>query len=593
MNVIKYLSKIIYILPGSKSSLIILTCAFTLVSLMEALGIGLIGPFINLASSPEVISQNSWLNWLYLQTGLVNKNQFIALLGLLITIIFIIKSFINHRVQTYVFTFSYKQQGLLISKLIHAYLNAQYIFILSKSTSQIIQNVICESKIFSNEVLIPLLNFASNLIITSSLFILLASTNLATIIVILLSIIPVVLLLNSFKNKISYWGKEASESDEEIIRIINHSLGGIKETKIIGCESYFEAQIAQQGDRYVKALSGIFSFRLLPRAVIETLLVIFLIGFISIFLVINQDIKKITAVLSVFAIAAIRLIPAISNLATGLATLKNASFSVNKLYIDLKEIDKLEKDKFLNQLYESNFRLDQELTFANEISLDAVTYCYPNTPETALNSVSLTIKKGQSIAFIGKSGAGKTTLIDVILGLLIPQVGDITVDGKTIYSNLRYWQNMIGYIPQSIFLIEDTIEKNIAFGVPEHLINYNRLNQVVQMAQLGELIARLPKGLQTMVGERGVLLSGGQRQRIGIARALYHKREILVLDEATAALDNETESLITEAMHSLSGKKTLIIIAHRLTTVEHCDRIYVMEKGRIVNSGSYKEVVLK
>jgi len=175
----------------------------------------------------------------------------------------------------------------------------------------------------------------------------------------------------------------------------------------------------------------------------------------------------------------------------------------------------------------------------------------------------------------------------------MPESGDIRVDGISIYNNLRHWQNLLGYIPPSIFLMDDTVERNIAFGVPDHLINPDKLNKAIKAAQLAEVVEQLPDGIKTRVGERGILLSGGQRQRIGIARALYHEREILVLDEATAALDNETEALVTDAMKSLAGTKTLIIIAHRLSTVEHCDSVYVMEKGRVVKSGSYKEVVLE
>jgi ATP-binding cassette, subfamily B, bacterial PglK len=194
---------------------------------------------------------------------------------------------------------------------------------------------------------------------------------------------------------------------------------------------------------------------------------------------------------------------------------------------------------------------------------------------------------------IGKSGAGKTTLVDVILGLLIPQNGDIIVDGTSIYPDLRAWQNLIGYVPQSIFLIDDTLERNIAFGVPDQLIDRQKLDKAIIAAQLEELVEQLPHGIGTMVGERGVLLSGGQRQRVGIARALYHEREILVFDEATAALDNETEGLVTEAIKSLSGIKTMIIIAHRFSTIEHCDRIYQLDKGCLVKSGSYREVILE
>ncbi|NJL21590.1 MAG: ATP-binding cassette domain-containing protein, partial [Leptolyngbyaceae cyanobacterium SM1_3_5] len=190
-----------------------------------------------------------------------------------------------------------------------------------------------------------------------------------------------------------------------------------------------------------------------------------------------------------------------------------------------------------------------------------------------------------------RSGAGKTTLVDVILGLLIPQSGDIQVDGVSVYSDIRAWQNLIGYVPQSIFLMDDTIERNIAFGVPDAHIDAERLQTAIETAQLLELTEQLPEGIHTVIGERGVRLSGGQRQRIGIARALYHEREILVLDEATAALDNETERLVSKAIQSLGGIKTVIIIAHRLSTIEHCDCIYQLEKGRIVKSGSYQEVV--
>lgn len=225
--------------------------------------------------------------------------------------------------------------------------------------------------------------------------------------------------------------------------------------------------------------------------------------------------------------------------------------------------------------------------------LDRVTYRYPSSSEIALKDISMVIPKGESIGLIGKSGAGKTTLVDVILGLLTPESGGIRVDDVSVINNLRSWQNAIGYIPQSIFLIDDTIKHNIAFGVADEEIDEGKLYKVIQAAQLTELIEELPDGLETMVGERGVRLSGGQRQRVGIARALYHEREILVLDEATAALDNETEGLVTDAIKSLSGTKTIIIIAHRLSTIAHCDRIYSLEKGEIARSGSYQEVVLE
>jgi ATP-binding cassette subfamily C protein len=219
-----------------------------------------------------------------------------------------------------------------------------------------------------------------------------------------------------------------------------------------------------------------------------------------------------------------------------------------------------------------------------------VSYHYPSSEEEVLSEVSIEITQGTSVGLIGSSGAGKTTLVDVILGLLQPTEGKVLVDGVDIQQGLRGWQNQIGYIPQSIYLCDDTLRGNIAFGIPEEEISEEQVWSAVQLAQLQELVERLPQGLDTVVGERGVRLSGGQRQRVGIARALYHNPQVLVMDEATAALDNETEASIMEAVEKLSGEKTLIMIAHRLTTVKNCDCLYLMERGKVVDQGSYEEL---
>lgn len=317
----------------------------------------------------------------------------------------------------------------------------------------------------------------------------------------------------------------------------------------------------------------------------------------------KEDSQSVTSILGVFALALFRLMPAVTNLLGTVNGLRYNSYILDKLYLDLKEQETLNSKVFISQLLNAGKassrkvnELNDELMvlpFLNEILLRKITYRYPNVEENALSEISLTIKRGQSIGLIGRSGAGKTTLVDVILGLLTPQAGDIKLDGVSIYQDLRSWQNLIGYVPQSIFLTDDTLERNIAFGVPDHLIDAEKLQRAIRSVQLSELVEQLPEGIKTILGERGVRLSGGQRQRVGIARALYHEREVLVLDEATAALDNETESLVSDAIKALGGTKTIIIIAHRLSTIKHCDLIYRMEQGRIVNSGSYKEVVLE
>jgi ABC-type multidrug transport system fused ATPase/permease subunit len=413
-------------------------------------------------------------------------------------------------------------------------------------------------------------------------------------------LLPLLLLSYTLKSKIRTWGKRVSNADESIIRTINHSLGGIKETKVIGCFSFFEKELSYHAQEYVNAGTLLYSTQILPRILVECLLIFFLVGSTSILILVGNSIDNFIPVLSIFALSSIRLLPAISNSAKAVNKLRSMSHVVERLNYDIKSIENLKaSEKLINRSFQgkgkSHFNNqtigDRSNNEQGYIILQGITYQYPGTTSASICDISLSIDQGRSIALIGQSGAGKTTLVDTILGLLIPQSGDIKINNYSIYEDLRAWQNKIGYIPQSIFLTADTIERNIAFGVPDHLIDQQRLTKAIEAAQLKEVVENLPEGIQTPVGERGVRLSGGQRQRIGIARALYHEREILVLDEATSALDNETESLVTESIQSLSGTKTMIVIAHRLSTIKHCDRIYVMDKGKIIKSGTYQEVV--
>lgn len=596
----KFVSRFLYIFPSNATILIPWFVSFVLISLLDVFGIGIVGPFIALASNPSIIQSTLWLSRIYNWIGFVNINRFTAIIGILIIIIFCTKSFISWYVQSHIFKFSYIQREKLIAKLMHAYLEAPYTIHINKNSAQIIQNVLNLTSIFSDRILSTLLTSTSNLVSILAISILLCLVSPFAVLSLFFLIIPTFFLLSSFKSRVKQWGKELHEAEQGVIRNVNHALGGFKETRVIGCGPFFEQETIKQAHRFAEAAIQFYAFQLSPRFIIEALLIIFVIGFTSTSLLLNQNIQQLTSTLGVFALASIRLIPAFTGLVNGINTIRNGSYAFNQLYLDLKELEDTKTANVPEQLHSSMTTQSsiQNLAervhpFVKDIVLDAVTYHYPTATSDALSQLSITIPKGQSIALIGRSGAGKTTLVDVLLGLLVPQKGDIRVDGISIYENLRSWQNMIGYIPQSIFLIDDTVERNIAFGVPDHLIDPGRLEKAIRAAQLAEVVENLPEGIRTRVGERGVMLSGGQRQRVGIARALYHEREILVLDEATSALDNETENLVTEAIKSLSGTKTMIIIAHRLTTVEHCDRIYLMEKGQVMQSGSYQEVVLE
>lgn len=565
-----------------------------LASALETFGIGLVGPFVTLATNPDFIQQRPWLAQLYRWLGLQSAQQFIVFLGLLIVIIFYVKAYLNFRIQRFTFRFAYDRQSELSTKLLHTYLKVPYTFHLSRNTSVLIQNIINETGVFTNQVMLPLLLSVSNLLVVAALVLLLAKTDLVATVMVFGVLLGAFLIFYRLKDRLARWGMEGSQSREEMIRIINHALGGLKETRVIGCEPYFEQQMQQQGERYSYSVSSALAVGSLPRYLIEVVLITFLVVLTSFYLASNNTGKDLTSVLGVFAMASVRLMPSVSSLMGAFGSLKQTTYPLDKIYFDLKEIENLNlpKSDGGSKAIAPSALPPSSWPFEQQVELDQITYCYPNTEDSALSKISLTIKKGQSIGLIGRSGAGKTTLVDIILGLLTPASGDIQVDGQSIYQDLRAWQNLMGYIPQAIFLMDDTVERNIAFGVPDHLIDSERIIQAIKAAQLGDLIEQLPEGVKTNVGERGVRLSGGQRQRVGIARALYHEREILVLDEATAALDNETESLVSQAIAALGGTKTLIIIAHRLSTIEHCDQIYMMEKGQIVKSGSYKEVVL-
>lgn len=596
----KYISKLLYILADVKGSLVLLFLACITASLLEAISIGLIGPFWSLASKPELIQNNFFLNWVYQLSRVKSYEDFILLVGVTIAVFFCIKSTVYFFAKTYIYKFAYRQKGRLCLQLMQSYLMVPYTFYLQRNTSTLVKNIVIETDRFCYGFMLPLLEGTANSIVVISLVILLLKTDFLFFAIISGVILPVFLLVYTLRKRFKQWGKDASESRHEMIRIINHALGGLKETRIIGCEDFFEIQIYEQGNRYATAESKFVCSQIFPRVAIETILVLFLLLFVSVYQFISsQGVETIVPTMSVFAVASIRLIPSVSQVINAIGNVQNASYAVDIIYMDLKDTENQRPNKYIDysnaleekEKFSSRFTDEPNLNFTSKVEIHNLTYNYPDAENPALSNISLTLNKGESIAFIGKSGAGKTTLVDVILGFLQPEIGNILVDDNSIYKNLRAWQNLIGYIPQSIFLIDDTIEKNIAFGVPDNLIDLEKLNKAIQTAQLTELIAQLPEGVKTVVGERGIRLSGGQRQRIGIARALYHEREILVLDEATSALDNETEALVTEAIKSLSGKKTMIIIAHRLTTVKHCNRIYLLEKGRIVKSGSYAEVV--
>jgi ABC-type multidrug transport system fused ATPase/permease subunit len=600
IKVLGYLKKFLYLFSGNQKSLLALVCLFLVASVSEAIGIGMIGGFLKLADNPgPIINSNQLLDRLYAGLGFGSTTQFVFAFGIFVILIFILKSFLYFASQYFTSKLLLGQRKILQDKFFDAYSSAPYELYLSRNSSDLVNKIIVETSRFiygfSNSFVMVL----SQSITLLALLALLVRTDVNLLFAVLFSLTPAFAIFLLLSGRIREWGQLFSTSNEEIARLVNHSLGGIKEIRVIGCEDYFKSEMKNSTKQLAQAELLFYMFQAVPRTLIEMVLVICVIGFLCLSILLRgQEFQTVLASVGVFALAGMKIIPAGSLFISSMAATRNSTHTLNLLYSDLKEVEEISQSSGLafyrsvevaNQASLSILR--PPISFNQQIQIENLTYRYPGASDLSIDQINISIKKGQSIGLIGRSGAGKTTLVDLLLGLLQPESGDIKVDGHSIYENLDSWRRNIGYIPQSIFLLDDTIERNIALGVPDRLIDHSRLRQAIQLAQLEELLADTPGGINTPVGERGIRLSGGQRQRIGIARALYHERDILVLDEATSALDNATERLVNQAIESLAGLKTLVVIAHRLTTIEHCDCIYMLDKGRVIRSGSYESVV--
>jgi ABC-type multidrug transport system fused ATPase/permease subunit len=589
---IRYLNKVLYLFSGNQTSLVALTALYLLTSALEVFGIGLIGVFLKFAENPEaMVSKNPLIRRLYTDFGFQDLRQFVLSVGILIMLLFAIKAILFMISQNYTWNILLGQQKILRNKLYRYFLLAPYEFYMSCNSAELINKIIGEVNRFIFTTALPFVTLVSQLIVFLALLILLFRTDASLLLTLLLAMLPVCLVFVFLSKRIQDWGRLLTVSHEEVSLLVGHGIGGVKEIRVIGCEPYFMSKMDHVTSQAARIETNFQTIQLLPRASIETLLVVCILGFVCLSLLSgDREFQDVLSSMGVFAISGLRMVPAASAIVVSLSAMRNSTHTLDLLYADLKEVEANSHSTDLqrNLLSDSHIK---PIKFNEQIELQTLTYQYPNSSRLTIDHISLSIQKGQSIGLIGKSGAGKTTLVDLILGLLKPESGDIKVDGCSIYDNLSAWRSLIGYIPQSIFLLDDTIVRNIALGLPDHLINRNRLDEAIRLAQLEDLILDLPDGLHTRVGERGICLSGGQRQRIGIARALYHERDVLVLDEATSALDNETEKLVNKAIESLAGLKTLIVIAHRLSTIEHCDHIYMLDKGQVVRSGTYQEVV--
>ncbi len=547
-------------------------------SFLELLGVTIFMPFINIIENPRTIQKKWYLKWVYDAFGFQSAKGFLIGVSVCIIVIYIVKNIYLIIEKSYIYRFSYNMQMKLSTRLLRTYMKEPYTFHLNKNIATLQRSLQEDTSKFM-QVILYSLELVAELAVCLVMFIYLLTVSKSITIIVLglltLCVGSFLLFTRKYSRKL---GQDNQGYQGKIFQWMNQALGGIKEIKILERETFFTDEYYKYYAKFARGLRIARTISIIPKYVVEAVAISGLLVAIIVKLIFGEaDMAYYVPQLTVFAVAAFRLMPSVGRINEHATNTLYALPSVDLVYHDLTEIeDYIEKQD--NEIRE-NWNLQKGIEVKN------VTYHYPDTDELVIDNASLSIEKGKTVAFIGASGAGKTTMVDIILGLLVPQSGVVMADGINVHEKPKTFHAQVGYIPQVIYLSDDTIRNNIAFGVKEKDIDEQAIRQAVEKAQLTEFIDSLPYGLDTIVGDRGVRLSGGQRQRIGIARALYHDPEILVLDEATSALDNETESAVMEAIEHLQGMKTMIIIAHRLTTIRNVDMIYEVGEGRVEKRG--------
>lgn len=557
-----------------KYKIALLLCIMVAGSFLELLGVAVFQPFVNIIMMPDSIQENPYLARIYQMFGCSTTESFLTVVTLGIIVIYVVKNVYLWVEQNLIMKFTYGMQQKLSTRLLTTYLSEPYTFHLNKNIAELQRSMQEDTGLFT-QVLMHTLQLVAEVVVCIVLGVYLFTvSNSITVVIVGLLILCVVLFTKITKRFTEQLGKEAQVYKGKLYQWVNQSLGGVKEVKVLNREEFFVSSYKKYYGLYIKGVRINRLLSITPKYMVEAVCMTGLL--IAIIIKLNfghGELENFIPQLATFAVAAFRLLPSVGRINEHVNNILYAVPSVDLIYGDLKGIEDYQESKGEEE--------GKEWSFEHGITAKHITYAYPNTDTNVLEDANCVIPKGKTVAFIGSSGAGKTTMADIILGLLAPQRGKILVDDIDVFKNLTMWHHQIGYIPQVIYLSDDTIRNNIAFGIHEDQIDEEAVRTALKKAQLAEFVDTLPDGLDTIVGDRGVRLSGGQRQRIGIARALYHDPEILVLDEATSALDNETETAVMEAIESLQGSKTMIIIAHRLTTIQNADIIYEVGDGKV------------
>lgn len=544
-------------------------------ALLQTAGVGLLVQVVNVVIDPRAIENSSITRALYEWSGFKDYKSFAITVMVLLILTYIVKNVFLYVQQKLTFSFVYTNQFRTSERMMRNYLRRGYEFYLNADTA-VVQRSITSDVNNMYALILALLQLLSDGVV--SVFIICYCFALNGTITVLMAAVMVLLMLLIKKvlKPIMYKaGKDNQDYYSGLFKWISQTVQGIKEVKISCKEQYFVSEYKKCGKGYVDAVQKYSLYNNIPKLLIETACIGAMVGYMIYLVATDVPTQSMIEVFGTIAAAAFVLLPCVNRINNQI----NSIAYFEPFFMGVS--DNLQ-DEIGDSRVDMSFATDEEekLPVQHTIELQNITYAYPGTEKLIFDHADLTIPVGASVGIVGTSGAGKSTVVDILLGLLKTRSGAVYADGKDVQTSYRKWLKNVGYIPQMIFMLDDTIRKNVAFGVPEDKIEESRIWEVLKEAQLDEFVRALPEGLETGIGERGIRLSGGQRQRIGIARALYNNPEVLILDEATSALDNDTEAAIMESINRLHGKKTLVIIAHRLQTIEKCDIVYRVENGK-------------
>lgn len=555
--------------------------------LLEVVGVASIMPFMAVVANEGVIQTNKYLFWAYSFLGFDTSRRFLLALGLLAFCILLVNNVLAAVTDWFLVKFTHLRCHTLARRLLAGYMSRPYVWFLTRNTADMGANILNEVTNYMKGVLRPFMEMLAKGIVSIFICALLLQVD-----VLLVVIVSLVLggaygtIFYFVRKRLTRAGKDRVYDSRRQYKYINEALTGIKDIKVLGREQYFFDSFSKHSYRanYNQAIYQIVSQ--LPRYVLELIAFGGILLIVLYFIAVRQNTENIIALIALYAFAGYRLMPALQGVFSGVTSLKFNLSVLHRITEDLTEQfvveDTLKEWKDATTVLPLN----------DNIALKDIEFAYPGSDSHVLKKFNITIRANSTIGLVGTTGAGKTTAVDILLGLLSADSGQLLIDGQVIDgSNRRAWQKNIGYVPQHIFLCDDTVGRNIAFGLPDNQVDQQAVEESAAIADIHDfIINELPDGYDTVIGERGVRLSGGQRQRLGIARAIYHDPDILVLDEATSSLDGITEDNIMQAIQKLAKKKTIIMIAHRLTTLKECDVIHFLHQGRVLASGTYREL---